>query len=136
MPYIKQEERTGLDPIIDSLSKKFTHVGQLNYIITRLCHNWILKFGKRYVYLNAVMGVLSCVAREFNRVIIAPYEDEKIIENGGITALDIPDPDYRLPFETTLSSPKLDAPETEEDRNSRQLNERLDRFANGERTNG
>ncbi|KKL95030.1 hypothetical protein LCGC14_1858670, partial [marine sediment metagenome] len=55
MPYIKQEERNELDPIIDNLSEKFTHAGQLNYIITRLCHNWILKFGERYAYFNAVM---------------------------------------------------------------------------------
>ncbi|KKN09326.1 hypothetical protein LCGC14_1047750 [marine sediment metagenome] len=89
MPYIKQEERTELDPIIDSLSEKFTHVGQLNYIITRICHNWILKFGKRYAHLNAVVGVLSCVTHEFNRIVIAPYEDEKIGENGPITELDM-----------------------------------------------
>ncbi len=110
MPYIKQEERTELDPIIDSLSEKFTHVGQLNYIITRICHNWILKFGKRYAHINSVMGVLSCVTHELYRVVASPYEELKIIENGGITELDTPDPDRRL-------------------------KNRLDRFANGERTN-
>lgn len=102
MPYIKQEERKELDPIIDNLSEKFTHVGQLNYIITRLCHNWILKFGKRYVNLNAVMGVLSCVADEFSHVIVAPYEDEKIAENGGITALDTPNIENKEPVDNGL----------------------------------
>ncbi len=96
MPYIKQEERTELDLIVDSLSKKFTHVGQLNYIITRICHNWILKSGKRYAHINSVMGVLSCVTQELYRVVASPYEDEKIAENGAITELDISDPNQRI----------------------------------------
>lgn len=88
MPYIKQEERKELDSIIDGLSEKFTHVGQLNYIVTRICHNWILKFGKRYAHINSVMGVLSCVTHELYRVVASPYENEKIRENGAITKLD------------------------------------------------
>ena len=88
MPYIRQTERKPLDPHIDELSKTIEHVGQLNYIITRLCHNWIVKFGKRYVHLNAVLGVLNCVTQEFYRIVTAPYEDEKLEESGGITKLD------------------------------------------------
>ena len=88
MPYIRPIEREPLDKFIDDMTEYFTHVGQLNYIITRLCHNWILKFGKRYVQINAVVGVLGCVIQELYRVVAAPYEDEKIVENGTITELD------------------------------------------------
>ena len=88
MPYIKQVEREELDQSINFIMDHVGHVGQLNYIITRLCHNWIIKFGKRYVNINAVVGVLGCVTQELYRVVAAPYEDEKIAENGGITKLD------------------------------------------------
>jgi len=40
---------------------------------------------------------LACVKAEFYRIIAAPYEDEKIVENGHITTLDSPHPeDYQL----------------------------------------
>lgn len=88
MPYIRPIERKPLDPHIDELMTHVEHVGQLNYIITRLCHNWIIKFGKRYVNLNAVIGVLGCVTQELYRVVAAPYEDKKIADNGVISKLD------------------------------------------------
>lgn len=88
MPYIRQIERKMLDKHIDELSKTIEHVGQLNYIITRLCHNWIIKFGLRYVNLNAVLGVLGCVTLEFYALIARPYETQKKNENGHITQLD------------------------------------------------
>lgn len=88
MPYIRQIERDQLDKHIDEMTRCIEHVGQLNYIITRLCHNFIIKLGLRYVNLNAVMGVLHCVSAEFYRMIAIPYENIKIKENGAITKLD------------------------------------------------
>lgn len=88
MPYIEQNERKVFDRRIDKMSKTIEHVGQLNYIITRLCHNWIIEWGTRYTNLNAVVGVLNCVLFEFYAIIARPYEDKKKAENGGITQLD------------------------------------------------
>lgn len=77
MPYIRQIERKVLDTLIDEISVHVEHDGQLNYIVTRLCHNWIRKVGKKYTRLNQVIGVLHCVSMEFYRMITAPYEDAK-----------------------------------------------------------
>jgi len=97
MPYIKPKERPQFDSKIDELKSCILNVGQLNYAITRICHNYILRCGKCYLHLNAVIGVLACVKAEFYRIIAAPYEDEKIVENGHITTLDSPHPeDYQL----------------------------------------
>lgn len=88
MPYIVKTERKQLDKHIDKILEHMGHVGQLNYVITRLCHKWIIKFGKRYAYLNAIIGVLECAKMEFYAIIARPYEDIKIVENGAITNLD------------------------------------------------
>lgn len=88
MPYIRQIERNALDSKIDEISTIVEHDGQLNYIITRLCHNWIIKVGKKYTRLNQVIGVLHCAAMEFYRQLAAPYEREKHKLNGNISELD------------------------------------------------
>jgi len=88
MPYIRQIEKDALKPGIDELSRMIEHDGMLNYTITRLCHNWIIKVGKKYTRLNQIIGVLECAKQEFYRVIAAPYEDEKRKENGTVSHLD------------------------------------------------
>ena len=88
MPYIRQIERDALDSKVDEISTIVEHDGQLNYIITRLCHNWIIKVGKRYTRLNQVIGVLHCAAMEFYRQLASPYEDIKKAENGSVSELD------------------------------------------------
>jgi hypothetical protein len=37
-----------------------------------------------YERLNRAMGVLACVQAEFYRRVAAPYEDQKIAENGDV----------------------------------------------------
>ena len=88
MPYIRQIERENLIPHIDELSKMIEHDGMLNYTITRLCHNWIIKVGKKYTRLNQVIGVLQCASMEFYRQLASPYEDIKKAENGPVSKLD------------------------------------------------
>ena len=86
MPYITQEERDRLDPIIDKLPK--LNDGQLNYTITRICHLFLKRLGLRYMNLVRVLGGLICVMFELYRSIAAPYEDKKQMENGPISELD------------------------------------------------
>lgn len=84
MPYIRKIEREQLDDKIDEISRIVDHDGQLNYVFTRLCHNWLRKVGKKYTRINQLIGVLECAKLEFYRMIAAPYENIKIKENGGV----------------------------------------------------
>lgn len=88
MPYIKQEERVTFDKRVDELSELIDFDGELNYVITRLCHNWIKLRAKRYTWLNQVIGVLECAKLEFYRMVVGPYEDVKINRNGKVSEVD------------------------------------------------
>lgn len=87
IPYIKKEERPRLDKLIDPLIDHLKNVptesqdGEMNYLITRLLK---VVYTRKYFNLNRAMGVLTCVASEFYRRVVGPYEDEKIKENGDV----------------------------------------------------
>ena len=84
MPYIKQEDRDCLDETMSELNYKIINEGELNYVITSLCIDYVNRNGKDYSTLNAVHGVLNCADKEFYRRMTAPYEDRKIEENGDV----------------------------------------------------
>ena len=84
MPYIDQERRKLFDPHVDEMFKNVITPGDLNYVITRLCHKWLKINGLRYDMLNTVMGVLTCAQLEMYRRKAAPYEDQKAIDNGDV----------------------------------------------------
>lgn len=98
MPYIKQEDRKILDPRIEnvfgSLMRTATFenndqlCGELNYIIFRLakmlCDQEMWGGERRYARMNAIIGAIESAKAEFQRRIIAPYENEKMDENGDI----------------------------------------------------
>lgn len=91
MPYIKQEKREILDPIINDFIKSIPanavmtgyelDDGDFNYIITKIITTFYYGRYKRY---NAAMGLLECVKQELYRRAVAPYEDEKCKENGDV----------------------------------------------------
>jgi uncharacterized protein DUF6899 len=85
VPYISQERRFYLDPLIsraltfaESLSP-----GDLNYVVTRLVNAWCSRL-VGYGTFNTVVGVLECAKLEFYRRMVAPYEDTKVAENGDV----------------------------------------------------
>lgn len=90
MPYITQKTREIIDPFLESILKEIGKgsVGDLNYTITKIVHQWIKEKGLQYINLNAAIGVLDCAKMELYRTIAAPYEDGKIKENGCISKLD------------------------------------------------
>lgn len=99
MPYIKQERRKELDPAIEALveallnsnSKPVVHMmneGDCNYVISKIMHGFIASSGVKYKNLNAAVGVLECAKAEFIRMVVSPYEDIKIQENGPVSDLD------------------------------------------------
>jgi hypothetical protein len=80
MPYIKQTIRE----LLDANRSEPATAGELNYKITRLCLDYIATHGKQYNTYNEAIGVLSCVTQELYRRQVAPYEDQKIAENGDV----------------------------------------------------
>ena len=84
MPYIKKIDRTAFTSGLSLLDVAITNEGELNYVITKLCHNYIQNKGQSYQTLNAVHGVLNCADKELYRQITSKYEDLKIIENGDV----------------------------------------------------
>lgn len=83
MPYIKMEDRLKFNTLICE-ANKIDNCGDLNYVVSNLCLEYLKKKGKRYQNINDIMGALTCVQQELYRRVFAPYEDEKIVENGDI----------------------------------------------------
>lgn len=86
MPYIAPEDRPELAHLVDQFPE--LNDGDLNYVMTLLAHKCIRERGLRYVNLNAVVGVFESVKAEFQRRVVVPYEQKKIVENGGVSDLD------------------------------------------------
>ena len=87
MPYILSKERDRLKPATDAAAAvidKNTTAGDLNYMISLMAKAYIDAKGLRYEHLNAVVGALDSAKAEFQRRVVAPYEDKKIVENGDV----------------------------------------------------
>lgn len=80
MPYITIDARKRLD----SGGRPET-AGELNYLLTKLVDDFLTEKGElRYSHLNEVMGALECAKLELYRRIAAPYEDQKLSQNGDV----------------------------------------------------
>lgn len=96
MPYIPDEDRPPIDALVEPLVAQLAstgHVdGELNYAISKLMHEWILSrpTGLRYTAAKEVEAALQEASKEFYRVVTGPYEDVKRIQNGPVSALDVP----------------------------------------------
>ena len=86
MPYIPEQQRedihlgmqdTGIDWIPEN-------AGELNFVVSTFIANYIRTKGLKYAVVNEMIGALECAKMELNRVIIGPYEDIKIVENGPV----------------------------------------------------
>ena len=87
MPYITQERRLELEVLLEAFLVQPEYVklsaGDLNYLISNIINNELAK-DKCYQKANDLVGMLEGVKLEFYRRKVAPYEDEKIKENGDI----------------------------------------------------
>ena len=85
MPYIYQETRYELkhltEPLLDGT---IDSAGELNYLITCLCNDYLKQLPKSYQAINYVMGALEGAKLELYRRVVAPYEDLKCKENGDV----------------------------------------------------
>lgn len=85
MPYIKQYDKLKFQALISEIKESVPSTpGELNYLITVLCNNYIDRNGGKYQQHNDVLGVLNAANQEFYRRSTAPYEDAKIKENGDV----------------------------------------------------
>jgi len=86
MPYIKEADREALTP--DSrhapVPRPARNAGELNYQITLLLIDYIESNGLNYQHCNDAVGALDGAKAEFQRRVVAPYEDKKIRENGDV----------------------------------------------------
>lgn len=85
MPYIKQDDRDALRPIVDEIkSLPVMSAGELNYLFTTLAVTYLKTHGKTYQKINDIIGALEGAKLELYRVTAAPYEDLKREENGDV----------------------------------------------------
>jgi len=93
MPYIKKEDRAyfenSIRDIVSSLGTQDNDgmAGMFNYVISKICKDLCdPRCGgeRRYARMNMIVGALESVKTEFNRRVVAPYEDGKIISEGDI----------------------------------------------------
>lgn len=86
MPYIEPPMRDELDKGIAVIFKNgLMTSGDLNYVITKLMLGYVGD-SKLKPYTGSVMalGTLVCAGLEFYRRFTAPYEDQKIKDNGDV----------------------------------------------------
>ena len=90
MPYVNPQARTHIEnrmrdtlSIVPLLTPGELHCA-LALMLREYCEGDHQERG--YSRYNAAMGVLACAQQELYRRLIAPYEDQKILENGDVYA--------------------------------------------------
>ena len=78
MPYIPQEQRDSLELVPDS-----SEPGQLTYLLYQTIVNALPRTPK-YADYCTILGALQACTLEFYRQHLAPYEDDKLFENGDV----------------------------------------------------
>lgn len=85
MPYIKAADRKRLNGGINWNSLVPANAGELNYVISQIAGDYVMRKGLKYDVLAQVQAALRGALVEFDDRIVRPYEDKKIIENGDIS---------------------------------------------------
>ena len=84
MPYIKQDRRDELGFDFSEQSAMPRSSGELNYMVTELMKAYLAHHGACYQTFNDIVGAVDGAKTEFERRVVAPYEDTKIKENGDV----------------------------------------------------
>jgi len=88
MPYISGYNRKLVEKKLNKGHVELT-CGELNYAITKLFHEWLKdRGGVNYDNINTLIGTLECAKLELYRMVAAPYENKKRMENGSVSDLD------------------------------------------------
>lgn len=78
MPYIPKASREAM------VTGAAESPGDLNYQFTMLAILYVRRNGLSYQTINDVVGALEGAKAEFQRRIVNPYEDTKIVANGDL----------------------------------------------------
>lgn len=81
MPYIEKYRRMKMDWIARFMSNHIEVDGDLNYLLFAFCKRYIKPSYNNY---KNFIGELNETVAEIRRRILAPYEDQKIEENGDV----------------------------------------------------
>ena len=84
MPYINAERRKIFDSQLKKCAENIESEGELNYCLYRLACLLIDRTGESYAKLAMCSSAMEHAKMEWYRRRLAPYEDEKIKENGDI----------------------------------------------------
>lgn len=96
MPYIPQQQRVDIDSdlMVEGINWIPENAGELNFLVSTFIANYLRENGLNYARVNEMVGALECAKMELNRVIIGPYEDIKIAENGPVYDCILPSQEY------------------------------------------
>ncbi len=83
MPYIAPEIRERFKPYVDKMLIP-ENCGELNYLLSVVCIEYMKKHGESYQNYNDIHGVLTCMNLEFYRRKTSLYENEKSKQNGDV----------------------------------------------------
>ena len=83
MPYIATPDRPKHQKAIDKIPF-INSPGELNFLLTLICKKYWTERSGNYQTFNDIIGALECCKQEFYSRVVAPYEDEKIKENGDV----------------------------------------------------
>jgi hypothetical protein len=86
MPYIKPEDRQRVTVTFGPKGCPQT-AGELNFFFTMVTQRYLKEHGVSYQRINDCLGALEGCKLELYRRIVAPYEDNKIAENGDVNLL-------------------------------------------------
>jgi len=84
MPYIAEAERPALNIPIQNLAELIESKGDLNYVISELVGQLILKTKISYTQISEWIDAVDGAENELRRRLLDPYEDLKIDENGDV----------------------------------------------------
>jgi hypothetical protein len=84
MPYIQQYRRLDMEKHLLELYKKIDTKGDLCYAVYWLMKSFAEYQGISFDKASNALSAADCARFEFYRRVLAPYEDQKIQENGDI----------------------------------------------------
>ena len=84
MPYITEDKRIKFKEVLNLVryTAQTDNEGELNYLITKICHIYLEENTERYKIHNTIMGALESAKQEYYRKKVVPYEIKKEKENG------------------------------------------------------
>ncbi len=60
------------------------NAGELNFAISTIINLYLKHNGKDYQHMNDIIGALEGAKAEFYRIVVVPYENEKLKKNGEV----------------------------------------------------